>query len=464
MKITHKYTRFLAAATLSTGLLFGCEIDEVTDFDNPSVESVTNDASPAELQVLVTGLGARHREYYENVNQLFGTFGREVYPYFGSDPRFTNEWLGLNITTTYPDFFASGASYTSPYQAVLQANVLIEAATNSTSIDEQQRAGYTGVAKTIKAFQLLWPLLQQYENGIRVDVEDNLNPGPIVDYGVALDEIRQILEDGADDLEAAGESFNFALTSGFGSFSTPEGMLQVNRAIAARAALYDEDFDAALQALGESFMNLASTDSAALYNGVYHTWGNPPDDPNPLYYPYDRETSTILIVHPAMIDDAEPGDRRINKFAERVQNPVVNSNIKDAVSGDPIPGLYQDNRYESPEEPTPWFRNEELLLIYAEANVRSSSPDFIEAIGAINTIRNIWGLPDYSGAATADALIDEILFNRRYSLWQEGGHRWIDLRRLGRLNATYVDLREGGNLFQQVARRTSETNWDAENN
>ncbi|MGB3181519.1 MAG: RagB/SusD family nutrient uptake outer membrane protein [Cyclobacteriaceae bacterium] len=464
MKITGKYTRILAIAALGSGLLFGCEIDQVTDADNPSLESVTGDASAAELQVLVTGLEARNREYYENVNQLFGVFGREVYAYFGSDPRFTNEWLGLNITTTYPDFFASGGSYVNPYRAVRQANVLIEAANNSSAVDDEQRAGYAGLAKTVKGFQLLWPLLQQYENGIRIDVEDNLNPGPIVDYGVALAEIRQILDDGADDLQQAGDAFNFSLTAGFNGFSDPDGMYEVNRAVAARAALYAEDFDAALTALDESFLNLNAATQDDLYTGVYHVWGNAPDDPNPLYYPYDRETSTILIVHPDMIEDAEAGDGRLFKFAMRQENLVTNSNIKaDEGTGDPIPGVYQDARYESPEESTPWLRNEELILIYAEAQVRKASPDFTAAVNAINTIRNIWGLADYSGATTEDDLIDEILYQRRYSLWQENGHRWVDLRRLGRLNESYVDLREGGNLFQQVARRTSETNWDLAN-
>jgi hypothetical protein len=42
-------------------------------------------------------------------------------------------------------------------------------------------------------------------------------------------------------------------------------------------------------------------------------------------------------------------------------------------------------------------------------------------------------LAPYAGPVTQAALLDELLYNRRYSLLFEGGHRWIDARRFGRL-------------------------------
>ncbi|EMR03805.1 RagB/SusD family nutrient uptake outer membrane protein [Cesiribacter andamanensis] len=460
MKIVNRYSvMLLTGLTLIVG---ACEIEEINDPNNPSLGSVLTNASKPELQVLVTGLEARNRGYVENANQLFGSFGREVLPYFGSDPRFPNEWLGLGIAETYPDFFASAGTYVQPYLAVKQANVLIQAAENSTNITEDERFAYTGLAKTIKGFQLIWPLMQQYQNGIRVDVTNPLDPGPILEYDAALSEIRGILADGAADLQRVSdmEALPYNLTAGFAGFESIAGLLEINNAIAARVALYDEDFTGALQALEGSFMDLSVTTPEGLQRGPVHIWGNAPDQPNPLYYPLDRQTSTILIVHPAMIDDALPGDRRLEKFARRVENPASNANIKLA-SGELIPGEYQDARYQSPSDPTPFIRNEELILIYAEAQARKSPMDLEEAIRAVNIIRNIWGLPDYQGEMTQDAVIDEILFQRRYSLWLEGGHRWIDLRRTGRLNANYVDMRAQGNLFTQVARRSSETNWNS---
>jgi hypothetical protein len=455
------YLYKLSSLLLIALAVVACEIDEVTDPNNPSLASVENNASKAELQVLVTGLEARNREYFTNATEMFGSFAREVWPFFGSDPRFPSQWLGVGINETYPDFFASAGTYVNPYLAVKQANVLIGAAENSNNITEAERIGYQGFARTIKGFQLIWPLMQQYQNGIRVDVEDPLNPGPIQDYEQALTEIRSILDQGAQDLQNAGGSFSFNLSEGFSGFNTPQDMLKLNRAIAARAALYDEDFEAALTALEASFMTF-STQKEDMYIGAQLIYGEAPDINNPLFYPLDAETNTILIVHPALIEDAEEGDERVARKFYRRSEPVTNAGIKNA-AGENLPGWYQDKRWESNVDPIHFIRNEELILIYAEAQLRKSSPNVEETVRAINTIRNTWGLSDYEGATNQAALMDEILHQRRYSLWAEGGHRWIDLRRTGRLNAEFIDLRDTGSIFTQVARRTSETNWEEKN-
>ena len=63
---------------------------------------------------------------------------------------------------------------------------LIEAATNSTSITDEERKGYTGFAKTLKAYELLLNLNLTYTNGIRVDVADPNNLGPILNYDESI--------------------------------------------------------------------------------------------------------------------------------------------------------------------------------------------------------------------------------------------------------------------------------------
>lgn len=451
----------LQLLTLVLGMLMlgSCEVDKVFDLDNPSLASLTSDPDKAQLQVLVTGLEARHRDYYGSATQMFGCFGREVWAYFASDPRFISHWLGTGVTETYSDFFASNGTYLTPYLAVKQANVLIAAANASTKITTEERAAYTGFAKTIKGFQLLWPLMQQYQNGIRVDVEDPLNPGPIVSYDEAIQAIRQILDEGMGDLQKAGSTLPFRLTAGWAGFNTPQGLIKVNRAIAARAALYANKFAEAKTACEQSFMdlNVTAATSDKMWVGPQLIYGESPDINNPLYYVYDQPTNTILICHPAWVEDAIPGDRRLEKVIERINNPVTNPGLKDA-NGDLLEGRYQDNRWATNTSPIPWIRNEELILIYAEALLMTG--DTPGAVNTINIVRNTWGIGNYTGGTSQDELIEEILFQRRYSLWAEAGHRWIDLRRTGRLDAAHVDLRDGGTLFQQVARRTSEINWD----
>ena len=79
----------------------------------------------------------------------------------------------------------------------------------------------------------------------------------------------------------------------------------------------------------------------------------------------------------------------------------------------------------------PVIKNEELVLLRAEANIALGNRS--AAIADLNYVRvNSGGLAalpaDYAGN-----LIDELLYNRRYSLFFEYGHRWVDMRRYGRL-------------------------------
>jgi len=92
--------------------------------------------------------------------------------------------------------------------------------------------------------------------------------------------------------------------------------------------------------------------------------------------------------------------------------------------------------YTSSTAPIAIIRNEELILIYAEANIQLNN--LTNGLNAINIIRNGHGLPNYSGAVTQSALITEMLNQRRYSLFFEG-HRWIDLRRYNLLSTLPID-------------------------
>jgi hypothetical protein len=75
-------------------------------------------------------------------------------------------------------------------------------------------------------------------------------------------------------------------------------------------------------------------------------------------------------------------------------------------------------------------------LIYAEAKIQSGS--FPDAIVALDRIRTAHNVPAYAGVISAEALITELLYNRRYSLFMEG-HRWIDVRRYNLLGTLPVD-------------------------
>jgi len=80
------------------------------------------------------------------------------------------------------------------------------------------------------------------------------------------------------------------------------------------------------------------------------------------------------------------------------------------------------------------FRLSEMYLIKAEAELGSSSGDALSTINALRTARAISGQDNtLAGPVTIQTILDE----RAIELCGEY-QRWFDLKRLGKLNATYL--------------------------
>ena len=102
--------------------------------------------------------------------------------------------------------------------------------------------------------------------------------------------------------------------------------------------------------------------------------------------------------------------------------------------------------YTSSTAPIPIIRNEELMLINVEVKINQNNlPD---AKLALDKIRALHNLPAYAGAVTAAALTDEMLNQRRYSLFFEG-HRWVDMRRYNKLAQLPID-RPGDDVWSAM--------------
>lgn len=448
---------YFASALITAAVLSSCnplQLEEVQDPNNPSVGSVTSNATPQQIQFLVTGLESRHRGYVTNISQAWNTFGREIWYLNASDPRFQTDWLGQNGRVPDRSYFGfgntGGGSWAAPYQAIKQADILIDAANNTSLIPDASKRAVAGFAKTIQGYQFMIPANFVYENGIRIDVKDPQNPGPFVPYAQALDAIKGILDAGDADLQAAGSgNFPFTLTRGFAGFNTIAGMRQVNRAISARLNAYRKDWQGVLSALDASFMDLDGNLDA----GPSHPYGASPDVFNPLYYVPNAAINTIIVVHPSVLADTTAGDLRVrSKFFLRT-NPVTVTTDAGA-----LVGTHQDGRWPANTASIPFIKNEELILLKAEAHANLNQAN--EAVEAINIIRNAAGIGPYTGATTQAALIDEILYQRRYSLWAEPwGHRWIDARRYERLNQIPTNY-DGGTIFTQFPHPQAELSWD----
>ncbi len=440
----HKYQTIKKIAVITTMPLVllwsSCKVEPIKDPNNPGLGPISSNPTLGEIQNLVTGTESAMRDamafYWDDV----GVIGREFYRFSTSDPRFTSDLLGKGTATLDNNTFYTTNPFSARYRVVKNTNILLSGLTNtSASITAAQKTVGKAYATTIQAHELLMVLNLQYDNGIRVDVANPDALGPFLSRAQSLDAILGLLNSAYTDLNAnAATGFPFNATL-FGN--TAGDFAKFNRALAARVYIYKSDWSSALTALANSFFNI----NGSLTNGAYYTYSAAGGDQlNPMFFPPNNSGET-RVAQPLFISQAEAGDTRLGK------TPIRTS----STTQDGLTSNYDFFVYSSNTASIPIIRNEELLLIYAEANAQlGGGANLTNAVTALNKIRNAAGLPNYSGAVTQPALITEMLKQRRYSLYGEG-HRWIDMRRYNLLNTLPID-RAGDDVWVQFPRPANE--------
>jgi hypothetical protein len=171
---------------------------------------------------------------------------------------------------------------------------------------------------------------------------------------------------------------------------------------------------------------------------VYYTYSLVSGDAtNGLYEGVPR----LFFVHPRIVANAQ-------KKADGTQDNRVAAKMKSIAPFDRF-GLknisWAWTIYSSQTTSNAYFRNEELILLRAEANLGLGNT--AAALTDINFIRvNSGGLPaltlPYAPAAGAPpTLLDELLYEKTYSLmWEEGSSSWLDARHYGKLAQLPHDL------------------------
>jgi hypothetical protein len=433
--IVHRLTCFFLAAVLAGmgAVLGGCDVLDVNDPGNPNglTTDALEDPSRAQIANLAAGLESAMRTDFNLYLTDVGSFGREYYRFSSSEPRFTADLLGQEGSVLDNNTFYLTRPWNERYRAVRTANILISSLDNVSDdavLTDAEKNAARGFARTLTAYQLLLNANLTYYNGIRIDVAGE-TPGPIVPvYQDVLTQIQSILDQGMEDLSNASDAFPFALSDGFSEFSTPADVAEVNRALAARVAAYQGDYQAVLGALQNSFVDLGGD----LTRGVYHVFSTDPVDiVNPFFIP-PQNTGEVLAAHPSFVEDARrDGDGNI--IDNRVEGPnakvVERNSVFERANLRSEFGFFV---YKSQTAPIPIIRNAELLLLRAEANILGSNSDnssLNTAVADLNIIRRAAGLGDYDGPVTEEAVLDELMYQRRYELYGEG-HRWVDVRRI----------------------------------
>lgn len=414
----------VAAGMLAVGFTTSCD----QNFNAPDPNSPTPET--ASIQSLITGLLANSR--YTEINEFLGAAGRETYTSAADDPRIFNQPAQDAISASD---FTTARPWANMYFTIGNARSVIAAAQKLPAAD---RAGVEGVAKTIWAHELIRLSGVWYDAGIKIDYKFDPS-APFVARAQSLAEAAKLLDEANTALASAGSAFVFRLGPGFAGYDTPAQYAKVNRAIRARCAAYQGDYTACLTALQGSFLKEATTTWADLYIGVNHVYSTQPGDITPGARsggggsPYNQNIAAPSIRwwahkdHVSDNPDAAVDLRILNKVAK----PTVVA-VPSSITGAPgLSASWAINMYPDLNTPTTIIRNEELLLLRAEARALGTSKDLTGATADINRVRAAAGAPPIAALTDATALT-RILYERRYSLFFEG-YRWIDLKRFNRL-------------------------------
>ena len=419
-----------------------CSADRlvIPNYNAPTTEGVSKD--PSGVQLLASGLLANERNQLAGMNQDFGIFGREVYNYFATDGRFISNYLtGIpGPQRLDPNGFASGRWF-GRYQNMRDAVQIIQIS-DASALSAAQKAGVAGFAKTLRALDLLYVIISRDTLGAPVDIPDDPNsPAPFVSRDSVYKFVSAMLDDAATNLGAAGSSFSFVLHSGFSGFDTPSGFLKFNRAIAARTLVYRGSlgcgatcYQQALTAVAASFASPVggASSQADLDRGPYHVFSTAAGDtPNGNSFAQQN----FIFAHASIQTDAQSGPsgvdarytRKIVPLASPV-SPPQNLNVA---------ATLRFSIYPTPSSPMGIIRNEELMLIRAEANIFTNN--LAAALADINSVRTVsGGLAPLAPFGSQTAALDALFYERRYSLLFEG-QRWNDHRRYNRLSQLPLD-------------------------
>jgi hypothetical protein len=415
-------------------VLASCGDLTVPNYNNPDIDQIQANPTRGAVITAATGLLIGARANIAGPNQyvsLLGILGRESYNFDGSEPRFVTEMLEAARNQMSPSGAFGGNLWAIRYQNIRNANLVLNAVQQLPNdpvagMVEAEKEAVRGFAKTIQALDFLLVINTRDVNGAPIDVDRPLSadPAPIVAKAEVFAHIVRLLDEADQHLQAAGTAFPFPLSGGFAGFNTPATFRQVNRAIKARVDVYMGQYALALTSLQGSFVST----EAPLDRGAYHT-----------YATGSGETANNLIAatiraHPSVVTDAE---RRPNGEIDlRVQRKI---RAAPPLTQRDIGSEHGFAIYTGPNSPVPIIRNEELILLRAEARWFTGNRQ--GATDDLNFIRQAaGGLAPIGIPANDAAFVTELLRQRRYSLLFEGGHRWIDMRRFGRLDELPRDL------------------------
>lgn len=327
------------------------------------------------------------------------------------------------------------------YPVIFVANSAIEGLTASTTLTPSIKQQLLGEAKFVRAFCYFYLVNLYGDVPLAVSSDENINR--LLSRTPKAQVYQQILEDLKD---AQGLLSDNYLSGDILTASTERVSPNkwVATALLARTYLYTGDY-ANAEIQSTNIINNSSVYSLSTLNNAFlkaslgnkeAIWQLQPVLPTGTTNTWDAWLFVLPVTGPnisgtypvylsnSVINSFETGDNRKTVWINSV-----------TVTGTTY---YYPNKYKvntpsaAVSEFTTIFRLGEQYLIRAEARARLNEAT---AVNDLNSIRNRAGLANYAGTTDQATLLTAILHERQVELFTEWGHRWLDLKRTGNIDA-----------------------------
>lgn len=322
------------------------------------------------------------------------------------------------------------------YTYLYYCNAAIIGCGKSTTLTPEVKTRVIGEAKFMRAF--LYFYLVNLWGDVPLITGTNYEENRMMAKSPAADVYKQIVADLKDAQEALTEEY---LLSDLKTVTTERirPNKQVATALLARVYLYTGEYALAETAATALLSQQARFDTVALSEAFLKNtkeaiWQFQAISP----YVDTYEARAFIFdsipnggqwvsLSNFLLEDFEPGDRRRDEWVRETNSSQGH--------------YYHAFKYKNKEplqtEALTVFRISEQYLIRAEARAQAS--DFDGAMADLNVLRKRAGLAPLSVASKEDAL-DAVMQERRIELFSEWGHRWLDLKRTGRVDAVMAEV------------------------
>ncbi|MGK6350125.1 RagB/SusD family nutrient uptake outer membrane protein [Parapedobacter sp. DT-150] len=452
MKTLNTLYKAILFLFISTGIS-SCKLDE-TIYSSIFTEAYYQTASDAEKALVAV---------YGSMGGLYGGPAALLVPDFSDDQTYPRAVVGRNTLTlftiepTYTTQRSQGRIsespeqiWTSAYQGIERANWII-AKVPETQMDETRKQQIIGEAHFMRAFYH-WMLAKNFGE-IPVKIVPSATEEQAYTPKSTLDEVyAQIYVD-----------LDMAYNAGLPSFPAVEPgrpSRETVNALYAKAALYHEDWDTALQKAELVLTSGAYTlidDAVSLFHYANEEearkeviWAFEVDAISPgnghqlvgLMGPsgsggveYGRTTYGSMFAYMAFFNSFDEADERRllldTTYLDKSGNWVPQRAITPITPEGVLIKKYQDPvSTTSSTRNIPIFRLADIYLIAAEAEARLNGPT-AKAYGYVNTIRNRAGLGDLDPGLSQEGFVDAVIQERAWEFFAEGD-RWYDLTRTGK--------------------------------